>query len=56
MPDDSTISTVAIVTGASRGLGQALALGLMEPATQMITVARSHNEILAEHAAASGCS
>lgn len=48
-------STVAIVTGASRGLGQALALGLMQSDTRLTTVARSHDPRLAEHAAASGC-
>src|SRR3546814_19084809 len=35
-------TTVAIVTGASRGLGQALALGLLQPGTRLMTVARSH--------------
>ncbi|NYT86222.1 SDR family oxidoreductase [Pollutimonas harenae] len=48
-------STVAIVTGASRGLGQALALGLMQADTRLTTVARSHDPKLAEHAAATGC-
>src|SRR3546814_11164886 len=48
-------STVAIVTGASRGLGQALALGLMQADTRLTTVARSHDPKLAEQAAASGC-
>src|SRR3546814_4674431 len=37
-------TTVAIVTGASRGLGQALALGLLQPGTRLMTVARSHDE------------
>lgn len=48
------LSTVAIVTGASRGLGQALALGLLKPGTQLITLARSHNAALAAQAAKSG--
>ncbi|MCC2596778.1 SDR family oxidoreductase [Pusillimonas sp. MFBS29] len=48
-------STVAIVTGASRGLGQALALGLMQNGTRLTTVARSHDPRLAERAAAIGC-
>lgn len=48
------LSTVAIVTGASRGLGQALALGLLKPGTQLITLARSHNAALATQAAKSG--
>jgi len=55
MPEDPTITTAAIVTGASRGLGQALAVGLMGPHTQLITVSRSHDDILAEHAEATGC-
>src|SRR3546814_6081383 len=48
-------TTVAIVTGASRGLGQALALGLLQPGTRLMTVARSHDEALDAHAKASGC-
>lgn len=48
-------TTVAIVTGASRGLGHALAKGLMSQDTSVITVARSHDEGLAAHAATSGC-
>src|SRR5690606_22458589 len=48
------LSTVAIITGASRGLGQALALGLLKPDTQLITLARSHNAALAAQAAKSG--
>lgn len=49
------ISTVAIITGASRGLGQALAQGLLKPGVQLITVARSHDAALAAQAAASAC-
>lgn len=48
------LSTVAIVTGASRGLGHALALSLLKPGTQLITIARSHNAALAAQAAESG--
>ncbi|NGM88242.1 SDR family oxidoreductase [Parapusillimonas sp. SGNA-6] len=48
--------TVAIVTGASRGLGHALALGLMAPDVALITVSRRHNADLAQHAQLSGCS
>ena len=44
------IETVAIITGASRGLGQALALGLMNHSTAVITVSRSHDAVLAMHA------
>ncbi|WP_154398497.1 SDR family NAD(P)-dependent oxidoreductase, partial [Bordetella pertussis] len=32
--------TVAILTGASRGLGAALARGLLAPGTRLITLAR----------------
>jgi sepiapterin reductase len=48
--------TVAIVTGASRGLGQALAMGLMAPDVELITVSRRHDDDLAKHAQQSGCS
>lgn len=48
--------TVAIVTGASRGLGQALAQGLMAPDVAVITIARRHSATLDEHARLSGCS
>src|SRR3546814_16891333 len=50
-----TISTVAVLTGASAGLGQALALGLMNPDTYLITLSRRHDPALAAHAAVSGC-
>jgi benzil reductase ((S)-benzoin forming) len=50
MTANGNTHTVAILTGASRGLGQALALGLLAPDTQLITVARTHNAALAEHA------
>lgn len=50
MAERATINTVAIVTGASRGLGQALALGLLTPGTQLLTLARSYDAGLAEHA------
>jgi sepiapterin reductase len=50
-----TISTVAVLTGASAGLGQALALGLMNADTSLITLSRRHDKALAAHAAASGC-
>src|SRR5690554_3887988 len=46
--------TVAIVTGASRGLGQALALGLLQQGAQVITVSRNHDASLARHAADNG--
>src|SRR5690554_4121609 len=48
-------TTVAIVTGASRGLGQAIALGLLQSDTRLITVARNHDEALDKHARQSGC-
>ncbi|TEA78013.1 SDR family oxidoreductase [Allopusillimonas ginsengisoli] len=47
-------TTVAIVTGASRGLGQALAMGLLGPDTYLCTVARTRNTELAARAAQSG--
>lgn len=54
MTSNDSIHTVAIVTGASRGLGQALALGLLQPGIQLITVARTFNPALAQHAQAAG--
>jgi sepiapterin reductase len=48
------LSTVAVITGASRGLGNALALALLQPGTQLITVARGPNAALADQASASG--
>lgn len=50
-----TISTVAVLTGASAGLGQALALGLMKTDTYLITLSRRHDTALASHASESGC-
>lgn len=47
-------TTVAIVTGASRGLGQALALGLLNHDTHVITISRTHDAGLARHAQDSG--
>ena len=47
-------STVAIVTGASRGLGHALAYGLLKPDTHVISIARSDNAELDRQAAACG--
>lgn len=49
------LSTYAIVTGASRGLGQALAEGLMGPGTQVVTLSRGHHAALAARAAETGC-
>ncbi|GAB2905700.1 SDR family oxidoreductase [Paralcaligenes sp. KSB-10] len=51
-----SLSTVAIISGASKGLGQALALGLMKPDTQIITLARNHHAALAQRASETGCS
>jgi sepiapterin reductase len=45
-----SISTVAIVTGASKGLGEALALGLINPASHIVALSRSHSETLAAQA------
>jgi sepiapterin reductase len=50
----TTVSTVAIVTGASRGLGQALALGLLAPGVQLITVSRGYDAGLADLANSQG--
>ncbi|MGE4369716.1 MAG: SDR family NAD(P)-dependent oxidoreductase [Burkholderiaceae bacterium] len=50
----SSPTTVAIVTGASRGLGQALALGLLNHDTHVITISRTHDAGLARHAQDSG--
>lgn len=48
-------STVAIVTGASRGLGHALALGLMAPNVHLITIARGLSSALADAAQQASC-
>ncbi len=45
-----TLSTVAIVTGASKGLGRAMALGLMDDRTHLIAISRTHDARLADHA------
>lgn len=50
-----SISTVAVITGASKGLGEALALGLIDPSTHIVALSRSRNETLAARAAKSGC-
>jgi len=47
--------TVAILTGASRGLGHALALGLAREGTLLITLARTARPELAEYAHTRGC-
>lgn len=44
-------STIAILTGASRGLGEALALLMIERGTPLITVARHNNAALDSKAA-----
>ncbi len=48
--------TVAILTGASRGLGAALAFGLAREGTHLITLARNLHPDLARHALSRGCS
>ena len=48
--------TVAVVTGASRGLGRALAEQLLGSGARVITIARSHNPALAEIAQRHGAS
>ncbi len=47
--------TIAIVTGASRGLGAALARQLAASVQQLITVSRNSDEQTAQIAQASGC-
>jgi len=49
-------TTVAIVTGASRGLGQALARGLLARDTWLLTIARTHDAELAAQAEQAGAS
>ncbi|HYG43272.1 MAG TPA: SDR family oxidoreductase [Bordetella sp.] len=46
--------TIAILTGASRGIGAALARGLARPGTRLITLARRADPELAAHAQAQG--
>ncbi|AZY48902.1 SDR family oxidoreductase [Bordetella avium] len=48
--------TFAILTGASRGLGAALARGLLRPGTRLVTLARRADPELAELALAAGIS
>ncbi|MBP6018320.1 MAG: SDR family NAD(P)-dependent oxidoreductase [Burkholderiaceae bacterium] len=50
-----SITTVAIVTGASKGLGQALAQGLLGPNVHLISVARGVDAQLAAKAALTSC-
>lgn len=49
-------TTVAMVTGASRGLGLALARGLLASGATVITLARTHNAELAAEAQQLGAS
>ena len=44
--------TVAILTGASRGIGAAMARQLAKPGTRLITLARREDPELAAHARA----
>ncbi|MBN4666216.1 SDR family oxidoreductase [Pandoraea nosoerga] len=48
--------TIAILTGASRGLGAALARELLAPGTHLVTLARHPDDDLAAQAAARGAS
>lgn len=45
---------LVILTGASRGLGAAMAERLLSPSRQLVCIARSPNEPLAARAGASG--
>ncbi|SOE49182.1 Short-chain dehydrogenase/reductase SDR [plant metagenome] len=49
-----SITTIAILTGASRGLGAALARGLVHPGTRLVTLSRSADPALDELARAQG--
>jgi sepiapterin reductase len=51
-----SLSTYAIVTGASRGLGLALAQGLLQAGARVLTLSRGHNAELETQAAQAGCS
>ncbi|MFY3141591.1 SDR family NAD(P)-dependent oxidoreductase, partial [Achromobacter xylosoxidans] len=42
--------TIAILTGASRGIGAAMARGLAKPGTRLITLARREDPELAAYA------
>jgi len=46
--------TIAILTGASRGIGAALARGLARPGTRLVTLARRTDPDLAAHARTQG--
>ncbi|VVE83550.1 SDR family NAD(P)-dependent oxidoreductase [Pandoraea sputorum] len=46
--------TIAILTGASRGLGASLARGLLAPGTQLVTLARRTDDELAALASEKG--
>lgn len=48
------IDTIAVLTGASRGLGAALARGLLRPGVKLITLARRDDADLAAQAKAAG--
>lgn len=48
--------TIAILTGASRGIGAALARGLLRPGVTLVTLARREDAELAEAARAAGTS
>ena len=48
----ATAGTLTIITGASRGLGEAMALALLrQPHHSVLHLARSHSETLAQTAA-----
>ncbi|MCD6680397.1 MAG: SDR family NAD(P)-dependent oxidoreductase [Burkholderiaceae bacterium] len=52
--DERRVREIAIVTGASRGLGAAIAERLLAPHRRLVCVARSGNDALAARAQASG--
>lgn len=53
--DNPKASTVAIITGASKGLGHALALSFMASDAHLIIISRRYSDALARRAHETGC-
>jgi benzil reductase ((S)-benzoin forming) len=49
-----SVSTVAIITGASKGLGRAITLGLLGGDAHVVAISRTHDAQLARHAVENG--
>ncbi|OVZ58352.1 short-chain dehydrogenase [Pigmentiphaga sp. NML080357] len=49
------IDAIVILSGASRGLGAALALAACRPGTLLVTLSRGEHPLLAQHARRHGC-